>query len=115
METTLGSFPVQDAAFIGGKATLRGFRYQRFAGDGALYGSAELRALLPRALLLVRGDLSAFGFLDTGRVFLDGSSADGFHTGYGGGLTFTSLGMTLGASYAHGEEDRFYVDLGMPF
>lgn len=110
-----GAFPVQDAAFLGGKNTLRGFRYQRFAGDAAVYGSAELRAPVRRILLLVRGELGAFAFADAGRVFVDGASPGGWHTGYGGGLTFTSLGMTLSATYALGEEGRVYLDFGMPF
>ncbi|MBW3554016.1 MAG: outer membrane protein assembly factor [Gemmatimonadetes bacterium] len=110
-----GAFPVQDAAFIGGKATVRGYRYQRFAGDGAVYGSAELRSRLTRALLLVRGNLGAFAFVDAGRVFLDGRSPGGWHTGLGAGLSFTTLESTLSASWARGEEDRVYLDLGWSF
>lgn len=110
-----GTFPVQEAAFIGGRTTLRGYRHQRFAGDDAVYGSAELRAPLGRVLLLVRGELSAFGFVDAGRVFLDGSSPGGWHRGYGGGLSFSSMGATLSGAYGYGEEHRLYLSIGAPF
>lgn len=110
-----GPFPLQESAFVGGKETLRGFRYQRFAGDAALYTSAELRSRLTRALLLVRGDLGAFAFADAARVFVDGESPGGWHAGYGAGLSFTSVGATVSASWAYGEEHRFYLDMGVPF
>lgn len=110
-----GAFPVQDAALIGGKSTLRGFRHQRFAGDGALYGSTELRVPLVRLRLLVRGRLGALGFADAGRVYLDGASQGGWHTGLGGGLSFTTLGTTITATWARGEEHRLYLDLGTSF
>lgn len=110
-----GTFPAQDAASIGGKRTLRGFRYQRFAGDGALYGSTELRLPVGRVPLLVHGRLGVLAFADAGRVYLEGTSPGGWHTGGGGGLSFTSLGGTISASLARGEENRVYLDVGMPF
>lgn len=110
-----GRFLAQDAAFIGGRRTLRGFRYQRFAGDGALYGSTELRLPLARVPLLVRGRLGALAFADAGRVYVAGTSPGGWHMGVGAGLSFTSLGGTVSASWARGEEDRVYLDIGAPF
>lgn len=110
-----GTFPAQHAAFIGGRTTLRGFRHQRFAGDAALYGSVELRVPLTRLELLTRGDLGLIGFADGGRVFVDGESPGGWHTGFGGGLSFTSLGVTVNGTYAQGEEGRAYLSVGMPF
>ncbi|MGH7554059.1 MAG: hypothetical protein ACREMQ_13640, partial [Longimicrobiales bacterium] len=38
-----GDYAAFDAAMIGGRTTLRGFRYQRFAGDVATFGGGELR------------------------------------------------------------------------
>jgi hypothetical protein len=110
-----GDFPVQEAAFVGGRQTLRGHRYQRFAGDASLYGSAELRAPVTRTTLLVRGDVGVLGFADAGRVFVDGSSPGGWHTASGGGVWFASLGTAVSATYAVGEERRLYLSLGLPF
>jgi hypothetical protein len=116
-ERMWGGFPFQHAAFLGGRGTLRGYASERFAGDAAAYGSAELRQVLTRAKLLVRGDLGAFGLADAGRVWYDGASDGGWHTAFGGGLFFTFLDgrQSVSASYAYGERGRFYVLMGMPF
>lgn len=109
------AFPLHDAATVGGSSSLRGFRRSRFVGDTEVHGSAELRLPLGRITLLTRGMLGVLGFVDAGRVWFDGESAGDWHTGVGGGLSFATLGSALSASYAHGEEGRFYVRLGMPF
>ncbi|HEU4560475.1 MAG TPA: hypothetical protein VFS20_21675 [Longimicrobium sp.] len=116
-ERVWGSFPFQYAAFLGGRGTLRGYASERFAGDAAAYGSAELRQVITRAKLLVRGDLGAFGLADAGRVWYEGESAGDWHTAFGGGLFFTFMDgrQAVSASYAHGEKGRFYFLLGMPF
>ncbi len=113
---SLGHYPIHDAATVGGGSTLRGFRWQRFAGDVAAYGGAELRVPLFRAnLLLVRGKLGILGFMDAGRVWVDGDSPGGWHTGYGTGLFFRTLDTAVYAAWAHGEENRIYLGLGLPF
>ncbi len=113
----MGDFPFQEAAFVGGSRTLRGYSYQRFAGDAALYGNAELRAPLFPATLVVRGDLGVTALLDAGRVFVDGEDSDRWHTGVGGGLWFAFLQRKAVASalFAHGEKDQVYFSLGFPF
>ena len=47
---------------------------------------AELRLVLGKIELLVPGDFSVFGIVDTGRVFYakDPDDADKWHTGVGG-------------------------------
>jgi hypothetical protein len=110
-----GEFPIQEAAFLGGRRSLRGFSQNRFAGDASVYGSAELRVPLGRAYALVRGDAGILAFSDVGRVFVEGDSPGGWHTGVGGGLWFTTLGQTVTAVAAHGEGMRYYLKLGFPF
>jgi hypothetical protein len=110
-----GDFPLQEAAFIGGGGSLRGFGGQRFAGDRAVHGSAEIRQPLFRANLGVRGTLGAFGLADAGRVYVDGDSPGGWHTATGGGLFFHFLDRTVSVAYAHGESGRVYFDMGLPF
>ena len=41
-----GEYPWFEAAFVGGSKSLRGYRKNRFAGDGSLYGSVEARLWL---------------------------------------------------------------------
>jgi hypothetical protein len=110
-----GDFPLQEAAFIGGGGSLRGFGGQRFAGDRAVHGSVEVRQPLFRANLGVRGTLGAFGLADAGRVYVDGESPGGWHTAAGGGLFFHFLDRTVSVAYAHGESGRVYFDMGLPF
>lgn len=112
-----GEFPFPEAAFLGGSDDLRGYNRQRFAGDAALYGGAEARVFLTRANLGVRGDLGVLGLADVGRVWLDGDSPGGWHTGWGGGVWFSVLdrATTVTAVYARGETDRFHFSLGLPY
>lgn len=110
-----GSVPVHEAVFLGGRKSLRGYRSERFAGDGALFGSAELRVPLTRLTLLTRGDLGAFAFADAGRVWVGEESAGDWHTGWGGGLWYSTMGVSGTVALARGEQRRFYLYLGLPF
>lgn len=110
-----GDFPLYDAAFLGGLESLRGFWWNRFAGDASAAGSAELRVPVTRIKLLTRGDLGLIGFTDAGRVWYNGSSVGDWHTSFGGGVWFGSLGQALSVTYAKGEERRINISLGYPF
>jgi hypothetical protein len=110
-----GDFPIHEAARIGGSATVRGYRFQRFAGDAAVYGGAELRVPLFRMELLTKGRLGVLGLADAGRVYVDGESPAGWHAGYGAGLWFATLGSAVHVVWARGEEDRVYLGMGLPF
>jgi hypothetical protein len=113
-----GEAPFNEAAFVGGSRTLRGYPQARFAGDAAAYGTAELRFALSRFDLLFPGRLGALLLGDAGRAYLDGRSPGGWHTAYGGGLWFYFLdpGFTFRATAARGEEEtRLYVGAGFLF
>lgn len=122
-ERVWGPFPVHEAAFLGGSRTVRGYAYQRYAGEASLFGNAELRAPIGEVpLLLLRGRLGALALADAGRVYAGGESPGGWHTAYGGGLWFlfeireTTFALT--GVYAQGNADepgRAYVSFGMPF
>ena len=97
-----GTFPFHESAFLGGpgliagdasNGSLRGFRKNRFAGEAALYGNAELRLSLARIRLLFPGEVGVFGAADAGRVFHSGDpdDADSWHTSTGGGLWLSFL------------------------
>jgi hemolysin activation/secretion protein len=110
-----GVFPLHEAAFIGGATTLRGFSWNRFAGDASAFGSAELSFPLTRITLLTSGHLGVTGFSDAGRVWLDSESAGDWHTSAGAAVWFNSLGHSLTLTYAQGEQDRMYLTFGSPF
>ena len=54
-----GTYPYQESAFIGGNSTVRLGRENRYAGDAAVYGGAELRLRLPISSFFCRAT-SAF-------------------------------------------------------
>jgi hypothetical protein len=81
-----GGFPFFESAFIGGSSTVAGYHSHRFAGDASLYGGAEGRLTVGAAPLALPAIWGVFGNFDLGRVYLDGESPGGWHTGGGGGL-----------------------------
>lgn len=89
-----GTYPYQEAAYLGGKSTIRGFARDRFAGDASLYGNAELRLTLGKAVLVLPGEVGVFGLADMGRVFVRGESSNKWHSSYGGGLFFSVLDLS---------------------
>lgn len=101
-----GTFPFHESAFVGGGSSLRGWGEQRFAGDAALYGNAELRLFLTRFFLVLPTDLGVFGLVDAGRVFADGESSSEWHTGIGGGIWIAPVERkhTVSLAIVHSEE-----------
>jgi outer membrane translocation and assembly module TamA len=110
-----GDWPVFEGAFIGGMETVRGYRYMRFLAEQSAWGNVELRAPLFEMTLLSRGRLGVLGLADAGRVWKDKDSPGGWHTAYGGGVFYETLGRAFTVLYARGEEDRWYLQIGMPF
>ncbi len=113
-----GEAPWFQLAFIGGDNSLRGWPEQRFAGDGSLYGSAELRFDLFNYRIVFPSTFGILGLADVGRVWIDGESPGGWHTGYGGGIWLALRGTRsiLSAAYAKSDEDQgLYINLGFAF
>jgi hemolysin activation/secretion protein len=117
-----GTYPFYEAAFIGGGgltgSTVRGFRAQRFAGDSAIYGNAELRLRLSDIYLFLPGEIGVFGLGDVGRVYLDGEQSKIWHTAYGGGIWISFLEREYCLSIALAKSDErmgIYVSAGFAF
>ena len=113
-----GDFPFFEAAFVGGASTVRGLREQRYAGDAAVYGNAELRLALGRVMMLLPADVGIFGLADAGRVFLEGESSSEIHTGFGGGLSLSFLtpANTVTFAFVRGEDrNGFYLRAGFAY
>ena len=127
-EHRIGDFPFFDAATLGGSDGLRGFRRQRFSGETAAFGQAELRAkLFDLDTFLLPLEVGVLGFADAGRVWADGTfdcpqaaancaSDPGVRTGFGGGLWFNGLDRAVfNLSVATSEEENAIVQLGAGF
>ena len=64
------------------------------------------------------GTWGLYGFADIGRVYVDGESPGGWHTGFGGGLWLQMLGRPMTGRVGVGvgkERTLIYISLGMAF
>ncbi len=125
-----GDFPYFESAFLGGRSVssigglgddpgvIRGLRPQRYAGDGVVYGNAELRVALGNAFIFVPGEIGILGLYDVGRVYLKGEDSNKWHNGVGGGLWFASPNrrnsVTLSVAKSEGRIG-FYIKTGVAF
>jgi hypothetical protein len=117
-EKVLGRFPWYKAAFIGGPSDVRGWDTHRFAGEGSIYGSAEVRLRVVSPRVIVPIGIGVFGFADTGRVFLESESPGGWHTGLGGGLFFQPVQQPYIVRFGAGtseEATKVFLALGLPY
>jgi hypothetical protein len=115
-----GTYPFHEAAYLGGDDNVRGLREERFAGDAAVFGNAELRLPLSRFSLLFPTEFGVHGAADVGRVFFedDPDDADDWHTAFGGGIWISLLDrmQTLSMSIMSGEDlTAFYLKAGLHF
>jgi hypothetical protein len=110
-----GDYPVEEAAFLGGSETLRGYPRWRFAGDATVYGTAGLITRVGRFPLLFNWEVDALAFADAGRVFLSGEDSSIWHAAPGLGVTLSIPFVTLEFTWAHGSGNRFYVDADVNF
>jgi hypothetical protein len=90
---------------------------ERFAGDGSVMGSAELRFRLFSYNLLFPQTLGIFGFGETGRVFLKNEESKKWHPCYGGGvfIHFVNRDFTIQLTYAGSPEKDYLIYFGSGF
>jgi hypothetical protein len=113
-----GQVPYTEAAYIGGASTVRGYAKNRFAGDASLYGRAELRLRLGKAIFVIPGEYGLFALTDIGRVYLKGESSNKWHPAYGGGVFFSVLDLATVISLAVAtseERTAVYLRAGYSF
>lgn len=94
-ETLTGTFPFYDAATIGGRRSLRGYRAERFTGRSSVFASVEPRVRLSRFRIPITGraEVGLLAFADAGRVWADGE-ATSWQVGTGGGVWLSLPGLT---------------------
>lgn len=111
-----GSYPFYEAAYIGGVGSLRGYNRERFGGDAAAFGSAELRFGVGRIKIIVPTEVGLLVLGDAGRVWVDGDSPGGWHSDAGGGIWLAPVSreFTLSVSVA-GSVDGVFVNGGVGF
>ncbi|HEY6089320.1 MAG TPA: hypothetical protein VD771_05980 [Gemmatimonadaceae bacterium] len=112
-----GPFPYFDAAFLGGSEMLRTEERQRYAGDAAVYGTAEFRLPLAKFPFILPLDVGALGFSDIGRVYVNGQSPGGWHKATGGGLWIGYLnpGTNFNVLFTNDKGHHVVTNLGFAF
>lgn len=81
-----GDFPFFEAASIGGEGTTRYMDTQRYAGDGSVYASSELRIPVAQFQFVAPLRVGILGLAEAGRVYDHGSSPGGWHARTGEGV-----------------------------
>jgi predicted MPP superfamily phosphohydrolase len=106
------------AANIGGRNGLRGYRTERFTGRNSLVGSTDLRysfnQFKTRTLPL---QIGIFGGFDVGRVWLKNDTSNKWHNDYGGGFWITAAESLSGTFnlFNSAEGLRFSFGFGLNF
>lgn len=114
-QQNFGDFPYFEAAFLGGRRSVRTLRRNELAGDAMLYGSAELRIPIAEFPLVLPLNTGVFGFADAGRVYMDGESPGGWHRGMGGGFWLGVLKSSTSLSVTFTDQRDRKVMLGVGF
>ena len=110
--------PFYKYSYLGKYNNLRGYRRNRFTGDASAYLNTELRIHLGK----FRNGFMPFeygltGFYDRGRVWYEGTSEGGWHSGYGAGFYISPFkrDYLFTVQFESSEEERLLIRLGMGF
>lgn len=112
-----GDFPYFDAAFLGGTGSLRTEHRQRWAGDASVFGTTELRIPIAKFPLILPLDVGVLGFIDVGRVYLNGDSPGGWHKGTGAGVWIGIIrpGTGINVTVTNNPDRRIITRFGFAF
>jgi len=107
-EKIFGDYVFTEAAKLGQRENLRGFRLTRFYGDASFYLNTEIRIRAKQFnTYVLNGTAGLLLFNDVGRVWLDGENSSRWHDGYGIGFWLSPFDMAvLTISYAGSSEDN---------
>jgi hypothetical protein len=112
-----GDFPFYEAAMLGGHETTQYITSQRYAGDGSLYATSELYVPLARFTFLIPARAGVTGVAESGRVYYQGTSPDGWHSTVGGGIWIGRMygSEMLSIVQTTGEQHGLQFRLGLSF
>lgn len=95
-EHIIGDFEFFNAATLGGRSNLRGFRRTRFYGETAFYNNTDIRLkLFSFRSYLFPAKVGLVGFHDVGRVWLEGEDSNTWHRSMGFGLWIAPANATV--------------------
>ena len=104
-------FPYFEAAYLGAHANIKGYSWNRFAGDAMLYGGAHIRWSFATVRSWIPGEIGLVAGVEAGRVFLDGEDSRKWHPTYGAGFFFAPFDRlnAIEIGFAKGDEDTFFI------
>jgi hypothetical protein len=116
-QSNFGDYPYFEAAFLGGRESVRTLRWQQLAGDAMLYGTAEVRIPIASFPFILPLNTGIFGFADAGRVYMDGKSPGDWHTGVGGGLWLGVLkpSTSISLTFTNNRDRKILIGTGFVF
>jgi hypothetical protein len=116
-QRNFGQFPYFEGAFLGGGSSLRTAHRHQYAGDAVLHGSVELRVPVAQFALVLPLNTGILGFVDAGRVYHDGASPGGWHSGAGAGIWIGVLNpsRSLTVSWTNDRNRRVIIGTGFVY
>lgn len=113
------NYEFYQGAQIGAQNLLRGYRTQRFTGQSALAGSADIRYSFTQfKTRILPLQIGVFAGADTGRVWVrDNNTSNKWHSDYGGGFWINSANIINATFNLFSGEDgeRFSFDFTFKF
>ncbi|WP_298354076.1 metallophosphoesterase [uncultured Dokdonia sp.] len=104
-------FEFYQAASLGARTGLRGYRFNRFTGESSLAASGDIRYSFDRfSTGLIPIQLGVFGGADVGRVWVDGEESKKWHNDFGGGFWINMVETISGQIGAFAGEDGMRID-----
>ncbi|MDX1440000.1 MAG: BamA/TamA family outer membrane protein, partial [Rubricoccaceae bacterium] len=111
-----GDFPFYEAQNLSGNSNLRGLRRNRYNGRTVAFQNLEARArMIEKISRTFPITVGILGFVDNGRVWTDGESSSVWHQGYGGGLWFTVLDLSVASATVAQGDDGLQFIFGLDF
>ncbi|MFY0602916.1 MAG: metallophosphoesterase [Flavobacteriaceae bacterium] len=110
------NFEFYQAARLGARNGLRGYRFDRFIGKSSFYQSSDIRVNLKKIKTgLVPLTLGVYGGFDYGKVWLDGYATGDWNTSVGGGVFFDAADMITARFSAFNGDDGLRIAFGVGF
>lgn len=111
-----GGFEFFQAARLGARNGLRGYRFDRFLGKSSFYQSSDIRVNVKKVKTgLVPLTLGIYGGFDYGKVWLNGYATGDWNTSVGGGIFFDAADMITARLSAFSSDDGLRIAFGVGF
>ncbi|PTX63959.1 calcineurin-like phosphoesterase family protein [Kordia periserrulae] len=111
-------FEFYQAASLGARTGLRGFRHERFTGKRAFVQTTDLRVNLRKVKTgILPLNIGVFGGFDYGRIWISGDTSEKWNTSLGGGIWLNAADMLSANISLFNSDDglRFAFGFGFGF